>query len=361
MKLGDLILAFCTGLMLPIQATISAGLLEPFNNIMAPGFVSFVIAVLFLNFVFPFKPDDKKFIKFDHPKNYINKETIELFGQTPKYLFIIPGFMGGVYVAFSTFIGDTIGYSLYFVALICGQMLSSLLADSIGFMGIQKLLPTKFRLTAVFIVLIGSVLSVVDRLTSSLEELDMEPLKLVGYVILSVGTGLIFGLQPPMNNRLRNSMKTYPHRITWYGSIAAAVWLIPFVAGYTLISGEELNTKNLDEVAWWKWTGGPIGTLFPFATPRIGMGVFLTVTIAGQLICSLFIDTFGLLEAQTVDLTASRVIGVMIVYIAVVMFRFEAQIKEKFGLEEKKEEEEKEVIREESVGSSNSCKSIEIA
>eukprot|EP00924_Labyrinthula_sp_SR-Ha-C_P011695 snap_masked-scaffold_17-processed-gene-5.32-mRNA-1 protein AED:1.00 eAED:1.00 QI:0/0/0/0/1/1/2/0/360 len=342
---GDLLFSFFVGLLLPIQASINATLLDPLNNAMAPGFVSFFGGSVVLSLVYWIRPaakESKKTFEIDSPRKILNKDNISSLKTVPVYLLIIPGLLGALYVAFAAFLGDKVGYSLFFVSLICGQMLSSLTADRIGLFGLQKIPPTKFRLFAVFFVILGSLVSVLDRLGDSLEETNLSTGELILYTFLSVCSGLGFGIQSPMNHKVVTLLKTFPHRVTLLSFTMGTLWLIPAIFIAIAFSGEKLDLNNLDEIEVWKFWGGPLGTIFVFATPRIGLGVFLTLCVAGQLVSSLLIDTFGLIEAEKVDLTATRVVGVVIVYIAVVLFRFESKIKGYFEKEVVEEEKSKE-------------------
>eukprot|EP00924_Labyrinthula_sp_SR-Ha-C_P009340 snap_masked-scaffold_2-processed-gene-20.18-mRNA-1 protein AED:1.00 eAED:1.00 QI:0/0/0/0/1/1/2/0/352 len=327
---GDLLSSFLVGFLLPIQASINATLLVPLNNAMAPGLVSYIGATIALSLFFCIRPageGSKKNLEVDTPRKILNKQNIERFKTVPVYLLTIPGLLGALYVSFASFLGDIIGYSLFFVSLICGQMISSLTADCVGLFGLQKLPPTKFRLFAVLFVILGSLVSVLDRLGDTIDETNLSTSELVLYTFLSVCCGLIFGISPPMSYKIMTLLKTYPHRVSLWGQIMSILWLIPAIFIAVAASGEKVELNHLEEIEVWKFMGGPIGSFFSIATPRIGLGIFLTLIVAGQLVSSLLIDTFGLIEAVKVNLTATRVIGIVIVYIAVVLFKFEDQIK----------------------------------
>eukprot|EP00924_Labyrinthula_sp_SR-Ha-C_P007035 augustus_masked-scaffold_8-processed-gene-7.8-mRNA-1 protein AED:0.25 eAED:1.00 QI:0/-1/0/1/-1/1/1/0/172 len=136
-------------------------------------------------------------------------------------------------------------------------------------------------------------------------------------------------------------MKTYPHRIAWYNTLGAGSWMVIFVFFAGVFTGDYVDFSGLKGLEFWKFLGGPLGTSFVFASiilaPRIGMGVMVTVAIAGQLVGSLVIDSLGLIGAAKIDLTPIRVLGVGIVYIAVILFRFEGTIKKLLDSEDEEE------------------------
>jgi transporter family-2 protein len=77
---------------------------------------------------------------------------------------------------------------------------------------------------------------------------------------------------------------------------------------------------------WWNWIGGPLGALIVLAgatlTPRLGAAAFITAFIAGQVICSLLFDHYGVMNVPQQGLTASRVLGGLMVFAGVMLVRY---------------------------------------
>jgi len=63
----------------------------------------------------------------------------------------------------------------------------------------------------------------------------------------------------------------------------------------------------------WLWLGGLMGAIIvssiTFAGPRIGTFATVALLIAGQLVVALLIDSFGLLGADRIPATATRLAG----------------------------------------------------
>ena len=76
---------------------------------------------------------------------------------------------------------------------------------------------------------------------------------------------------------------------------------------------------------WYAWIGGLYGALFvalaAFAAPRMGIVLFLTVAIAGQLAVGLLLDQFGAFGLPKVEIGAMRLAGVALVIIGVFLVR----------------------------------------
>ena len=74
---------------------------------------------------------------------------------------------------------------------------------------------------------------------------------------------------------------------------------------------------------WWNWVGGPLGALFVLAgavlTPRLGSAAFFAAVVGGQLVCSLVLDHFGLMNLRQQELSVGRLVGAAMVFIGVLL------------------------------------------
>eukprot|EP00924_Labyrinthula_sp_SR-Ha-C_P009558 snap_masked-scaffold_2-processed-gene-27.24-mRNA-1 protein AED:1.00 eAED:1.00 QI:0/0/0/0/1/1/2/0/388 len=327
-RFGYYLFAFGVGALLPITASINATLIEPLNNPMAPGFISFATSFLTLCLLFCLRPGDQKkserAFELENPTKVFNKENFHTFITSTRlyYLYLIPGFLGAFYIALAPFLGKKIGYNLFFVILISGQMLSSVIADYIGFQGLPKRTLTAHRGIGLSLVVIGAVLTVVDGF---LDNLSIGTIFI--YIILSILCGAVFGTQPAMNSKLTKELDTQPHRVGCLGSFVSIFWTALFMAVAIPITDEELNFKGLSGLPVWKFTGGILASTFVFGSiilaRKIGVSIFVSLTIAGQLTISSIIDSFGLLEADQVDLSVLRIMGTFVVVFAVVFLKLE--------------------------------------
>lgn len=77
---------------------------------------------------------------------------------------------------------------------------------------------------------------------------------------------------------------------------------------------------------WWTWIGGPLGAVIVLAgatlTPRIGAAAFITAVVGGQVICSLLFDHYGLMNVPEQGITASRILGGLMVFAGVLLVRY---------------------------------------
>jgi transporter family-2 protein len=77
---------------------------------------------------------------------------------------------------------------------------------------------------------------------------------------------------------------------------------------------------------WWNWIGGPLGALIVLAgaalAPKLGAAAFIAAVVAGQLICSLVLDHFGLMNLPQQGLTTGRIIGAVMVFAGVLLVKY---------------------------------------
>lgn len=133
-------------------------------------------------------------------------------------------------------------------------------------------------------------------------------------VLLMVLVGAQFAAQAPINSGLG--------RMT--GPLPAA--LISFLTGNSLLllivvlAGQLDRFGAVTEVPLWQLAGGVIGaTYVALATTtisRIGAGVIAAVTVTGQLACSVVVDHYGWFGVEVHDVTAPRVIGLVLLLVA---------------------------------------------
>jgi transporter family-2 protein len=77
---------------------------------------------------------------------------------------------------------------------------------------------------------------------------------------------------------------------------------------------------------WWNWIGGPLGAAIVLAgaslTPRLGAAAFIASVVGGQLVCSLVLDSFGLMNIAQQTLSMPRLLGAGMVFGGVLLVRY---------------------------------------
>lgn len=139
---------------------------------------------------------------------------------------------------------------------------------------------------------------------------------------LAVFAGAATAFQIPVNAGLRTHL-SHPMQAT----------LVSFSVGMLLSLAICLATatgvpafQGIANIPWWAWTGGLLGTLYVglsvVLSPRIGVAPMLSMVIAGQMLTSIIVDHYGLLNAPIYPMTAQRICGGLLVAIGAAVMAF---------------------------------------
>ena len=95
---------------------------------------------------------------------------------------------------------------------------------------------------------------------------------------------------------------------------------------YILISGASLaNLASAREAPAIAWIGGLLGAFFVAASvmlvPKLGVAMTFSLIIAGQMLITLVIDHFGLLDVPVRAISIPRIVGVILIASGVVLIR----------------------------------------
>jgi transporter family-2 protein len=133
-------------------------------------------------------------------------------------------------------------------------------------------------------------------------------------------SGTLVALQAPTNAMLSRGA----------GSPVNAA-LISFAVGFialivaALALGLRPNGAEIRALPWYAWTGGLYGAVFvaiaAFAAPRIGVTQFLMISIGGQLAMALILDQVGAFELPKIEISALRILGLVLVLAGAALVR----------------------------------------
>jgi bacterial/archaeal transporter family-2 protein len=137
-------------------------------------------------------------------------------------------------------------------------------------------------------------------------------------VALGVAAGCLVGMQAPINSRLGRAV----------GSVQAATF--SFLVGATVlvlvtafVNGGLGNLVHLGRAPWWALIGGLLGAVYVtvalVAVRTLGASGLTAVVITGQLVISVVIDRFGLLGIAKQSVGATRILGLVLLAVGVVL------------------------------------------
>ena len=146
-------------------------------------------------------------------------------------------------------------------------------------------------------------------------------LKLAFPMILAVAAGVSLVVQQALNANLRYALNS----AAWSGFMSYLVGVI-CMAAFALALRDPIPSATVAaRIPWWAWSGGLFGAIFIalaiFLIPKLGAATFIGLLVAGQMLCSLTFDHFGLLGIPVHPASLVRLAGAAFLILGVVLIR----------------------------------------
>ena len=148
----------------------------------------------------------------------------------------------------------------------------------------------------------------------------MNALSHIGQLLLVFVAGGVVALQAPTNGMLARA-----------GGSPVLAALVSFAVGMAVLiaillaGGQRWTAQPFFALPWYAWLGGIYGALYvavaAYAAPRVGLGVFVTIGIAGQLLVAVWLDHHGALGVPRAPINIGRLAGIGLVFIGVFLVR----------------------------------------
>ena len=142
------------------------------------------------------------------------------------------------------------------------------------------------------------------------------------WILLAAGAGGCIALQAAANGSLRTNIgdPRYATLFSICGTVVTAVVVM------LVLRPSPPSAAAMRAAPWWNWIGGPLGALIVLAgaalAPKLGAAAFIAAVVAGQLICSLVLDHFGLMNLPQQGLTTGRIVGAVMVFAGVLLVKY---------------------------------------
>ncbi len=227
-------------------------------------------------------------------------------GRTP-WWYLCGGIAGALFVLSQGLTGAALGVALFTIAIVCGQTVSGLVVDRLGFGTMLPSPITISRLAGSALALVAVGWAVAGQLRSDIP---------VWMLALPLLAGIGLGWQQAANGQVRVVSRS-ALAATTVNFVAGSVVLVGSAAVHTLFVGWPERIP----AAPWLYLGGLVGALFiglgTVVVKRTGVLLLGLGAIAGQLVTSLALDlVFPIARTAT---AASTVVGVALALAAVIV------------------------------------------
>lgn len=131
-------------------------------------------------------------------------------------------------------------------------------------------------------------------------------------LLAAVAVGAVIPIQGALNARLGAAL-VHPMQATLVsylgGTIACIVALL-------VVQASLPDWKRITGIDWYLYCGGFLGVIFVsgmlYLMPKVGIANMLAAAILGQLVMSIVFDHFGFFGGLVIEVTPSRIIGVLL-------------------------------------------------
>jgi transporter family-2 protein len=182
-----------------------------------------------------------------------------------------------------------IGFSFFYVCLVCGQIVSAMIIDGFGLFGVTSRKITWNRIMGCCFTLVGTVcIFLTDESKKS-----VNPVLVIGFVLCAIISGMALPVQAAINNVLKREDQLDTMTAVAISMFTGAILLSIIVAFSYIWIPAEYDTS----LRFYHWLGGVVGLLYVASgvqfSPIIGYATFFVSIIAGQLFLSLVSDILG--------------------------------------------------------------------
>ncbi|WP_115988043.1 MULTISPECIES: DMT family transporter [Pseudomonas] len=150
----------------------------------------------------------------------------------------------------------------------------------------------------------------------------MSTLQWVGLLLLAAFAGAVVPFQSAINSNLARGLG-HPLWATLASLLVSVLVLLPVILALRLPLP---SLGFISKAPLWMWAGGAFGVCFValavMLLPKLGASGFVALALAGQVIASMVLDHFGLFGLVEKQLTASRVLGALLLIGGVVLIQF---------------------------------------
>ncbi|WP_311406893.1 DMT family transporter [Liquorilactobacillus uvarum] len=303
----EIILGITTGIILPLQTAISVKLRKTLGTPLRAALATFFVAAIFLGLIL---------IMSDH--TLLISSTV--ISKQPWWIWI-GGFLGVIYVTGNIILFPKLGSVQTVIMPVLGQIIMSMFIDNFGWFGLTQHSFDWIRAISSLLILSGISLAVLvdQRLEKKQNRKISEKLP---WQLCGVLLGICNATQTGINGHL-GSVIGSPIQATFISFVFGTLTLLIL----TFIKDRSLSIKNglKSGQPWWVWTSGLFGSMFilgnTFLSPKIGTGLTVSVVLFGQIAGSLLIEKFGWLEAQKKAISKTKILGLAIMFIGVILIK----------------------------------------
>lgn len=242
--------------------------------------------------------------------------------------------LGVVYVMAAIVLTPRLGFCLFQLAVICGQLTCGMICDAIGFLNLELRHVTPWRILCLTLFCFGTAMTSSrnknDNKDDEADSVHSGTLFAIHslYIAGAVLAGGMFPIQSCANYEMTRHVGT-PFRAVVINFFvgAIAVWALTGIQYIIMIDkAEPLFVLDTNNVPWWMWVGGGVlgSSLITSAViglPSLGAVAFTSIFISTQLVIATVLDATGAFTFDVVPIGRRRLCGILLALVAAIAFQ----------------------------------------
>lgn len=144
----------------------------------------------------------------------------------------------------------------------------------------------------------------------------------LGFALLAIVAGALISLQAPLNAMAGQRLG----HVLGGAALSFVVGTVFLVAVAMIAVRDQIDLAAIPDMKPHLFLGGILGAFYVamsiWLTPRLGVGAVISLGIAGQVLASLALDHFGVLNLAVREVTLGRATGAILVLAGAVMVRY---------------------------------------
>ena len=229
------------------------------------------------------------------------------------------GVMGVCFVLGNILLFPRLGALETVVLPILGQVVMGLLVDRFGLLGAPAMPVSWMRVLGAAVVFAGIVVVLRSGRRPVLEG-DAEGLELAIFRVLGVLVGVCTAIQTSVNGYMGGIAGSSLHA----GEINLAVGAVLLLVAALVTSPRQL-VRRPERGPWWMWLGGLVGATFVISgatlAPLLGTATTVIAFNAGTIAAGQALEARGAFAARKNPLTATRLAGLVVIFLGVLAVR----------------------------------------
>lgn len=238
---------------------------------------------------------------------------------------LLGGLGSAIYITAGILLFPRLGALVSTGLFVTGQMLASLILDSLGLLGVERTGLDPAAVAGALTVVAGIVLVVRAQAGPPTPLTGRGAGRRAGWLLLGLLAGAALPLQGAVNAQLRADLEA-PVTVGAFSFVTAAATMTAVLLSLlALRRAPRPRVAPLRGLPWWGWLGGFVGATYVVAVflliPQIGAAATIGLTVAGQQLASLLVDHLGLLRLPRRPLTRARLAGVALLLAGVALIQ----------------------------------------